>query len=287
MPRFHRISPIRAVIGAILVLLVFGPSSTWSQDAGKSFDPFGYAVDSSPYLRRVIEEDHPGATNPMYPFLHLPNLRGELSVRPIFASLQQGRFNVSSSALAMDFLKDLGFVDQAIFIESMIRLQYGRYSIRGYYDAYVRTLRGNNANFTWPDVRIGGDLDLYERDGLRFGVDLDFSWQRPTFSFAGPAIGNGLIEWPRPVTVGLHLAYNPPKIGTVSSSFELRYRRPIRTGTRIQEFDIAGGISMPRTVLGTSTLRGGWRYTSMEYDSGDTQIDVKWSGIFAEYVYFY
>jgi hypothetical protein len=249
-----------------------------------SFDPFGYWIPRLPGLSYELDKDAPGITNPLYPFVHNSLFKGEFHVRPMFVTLKEGKFRDATGEY--DFLKRLGFIDEAISIESMLRLQFARYSIRGYYTSDLRTFRGKQGNFDWPTIRVGADLDLVQNDSIRFGLDMDINWKRPTFSIATPTTSMRAVEWPRPVTAGLHFVYNPCNIG-ISSSFEVRYRFPIRAGTKIEELEISGGMRFPKSMIGTSALRAGWRYSSISHEASDDRIDIRLSTIFGEYVYYY
>ncbi|MBI5249028.1 MAG: hypothetical protein HY912_05990 [Desulfomonile tiedjei] len=249
-------------------------------------DPFSSLIPQVPAIRDAIEADYPGATIPGYPFLHTPRLGAELRVTPIFYNLVNAKFLAPDFGLDLDFKRDLGFVDQAILVQLWGRVQLNRVSVRAYYDGYLRTWRGAGY-FFWPDTGVGVDLDLIERRNIKFGIDMDMSWQRPTLSISSPLHGNFFIEGPRPVTFGVHGWYNPQGIPVISPVFEMRYRWPIRSGTKFYEFEVAGGLKLPRTVLGDSAVRAGWRNTQIEFDFGGLKADVTLSGIFGEYVFYY
>jgi hypothetical protein len=268
---------ITVLLSAICILL-------GSVSVCQSFDPFGYWIPRLPNLSYEIDKDSPGITNPLYPFIHTALFKGEFRLRPMFISLKEGKFRDATGEY--DFLKRLGFVDQAISIETMLRLQFARYSLRAHYNSDLRTFRGGQANFDWPTFRVGADLDLIQNDVIRFGADMDVNWKRPTFSISVPTTRLHVVDWPRPVTAGLHFVYNPCNIG-ISSSFEVRWRFPIRAGTKIQEFEISGGMRFPKSVIGFSALRAGWRYTSILHDTDEDRIDIRLSTFFGEYVYYY
>ena len=157
-----------------------------------------------------------------------------------------------------------------------------------YYDWYLRTWRGTKANFTWPSGRIGGDIDLYSSPTTRFGVNADFNWEQPSFSYAIPDVGSHTIKWPRPVTAGVHLLYRPYDYGKIAPVVELRYRRPLRSGTQVNEFEAAAGLTLPETsMMGSWGFRLGWRYLKVELDNPDTKIKVETSSVFVEYVFYY
>ncbi len=275
-----------------ILLIVTLSIVTWSilgQGTVQAYDPFSSLIPQVPWLRDPIEADYPGATIPAYPFLHTPRLAAELKVTPIFYSLVDSKFLAPQEGLVLDFVKDLGYEDQATLIEFSGRIQFNRLSLSGYYDAYLRTLRGGGPGgyFSWPAFRFGVGLDLIQRRNIKFGVEMDMNWQRPNFSLAGPIFGTFHIEGPRPVTFGVYGWYNPEGIPVISPVFEVRYRWPLRTGTKVYEFEVAAGFKLPRTVLGESALRGGWRRTQIEFGAEGRTVDVTLSGAFGEYVFYY
>lgn len=278
MPHKKKMLPVLAF--SIFAWALIGQGITQAQD------PFSTLIPQVPMIRDTIESDFPGATIPGYPFLHTPRLGAELRVTPIFYNVVEAKFLAPDDGLALDLTKNLGFVDQATLIQFWGRIQLNRLSVRAYYDAYLRTFRGAGY-FSWPDAGFGVDLDLIQRRNIKFGVDMDMSWQRPTLSVASPVFGDFFLEGPRPVTFGVHGWYNPEGIPVISPVVELRYRWPIRSGTKIYEFEVAAGFKLPRTVLGDSALRAGWRRSQTEFDFDGRKADVTLSGVFGEYVFYY
>lgn len=228
----------------------------------------------------------PGIMNPCTPYIAPPILRGEVRFRPIFIGLE-GTVQDTETGVSRDFLKELGYVNQGILFETMVRAQIGRVSLRAHYDSYIRTFRGSDSRLDWPEFRLGGELDLWYTEPIRFGFDMDFYATRPSFKLDDPVLGRIFIESPRPATVGAHIALNPVSIGRLSVSMEGRARRCIRTGTRINEYEIAAGLKTPETVLGTVALRGGFRYSDIGLEYDIHRVDAKWSGFFGELVYQY
>jgi hypothetical protein len=275
------------------ILLVLALSIlTWpifNGTVARAQDPFSSLISRIPAISGIVESDFPGATIPSYPFLHTPRFGGEFRVTPIFYTLVNAKFLSPENALALKFKNDLGYEDQASLIELSGRLQFNRLSVRGHYDAYLRTLRGGGAGgyFWWPDFRFGFDFDLLQRPNIKFGIDMDMCWERPSFALASPVYGNFSVVGPRPVTFGVHGWYNPECFTTISPVLEVRYRWPIRTGTKIYELEIAAGLKLPRTVLGESALRAGWRRSQIEFSGEGNTVDVTLSGAFAEYVFYY
>ncbi len=271
------------------LLLVALSVATWlliGQGIASAQDLFSTLIPQIPALREAIETDFPGAATPWYPFLHMPRLGGEVRVTPLFYDVVEAKFSSPRDGLALDLTKDLGFPSRTALVEFTGRLQFNRLSARMQYDAFLRKFRGEGF-FTWPDLRFGVDFDLIQRPNVKFGVDLDIYPQRPSLSVASPAFGDFLVEGRRFVTAGIHGWYNPECIPVISPIVELRYRWPIIHRTKLYEFEVAAGLKLPRTVLGDSGLRAGWRHTAIAIDSSDRAVDITLSGVFFEYVFYH
>jgi hypothetical protein len=239
-------------------------------------------------LGRALEQDMPGIANPASPYVWPPSFGAEIRVRPILIYSAQGTVSDPSGSFSLDLFQDLGFVERIFLVEGMARLQLSRFSLRGTYTAFVRNYSGSQGNLDWPEFRFGADLDLVQRKGLRVGVNIDGApWANPKFSFTRPGIGSESIEGGRPVTAGVHIAWNPPGWGGLAPSLEARARWPLRDATKVTEYEVAGGIKSPATVLGTSALRGGWRHTHMDFSGHGREIEATWSGFFAEYMFLF
>jgi hypothetical protein len=241
-------------------------------------------------LRRTAEADMPGLVDKRVPFVFPPKFHAEARVRALFIKFSGGVTDETKDQ-TFDFVGDLGYVEQGTVVESMVRLQFGRLSIRGVYDAYLRTFRGAGGRFDWPGFHYGFDFDLYKNSSTRFGLDMDFYRERPAFVVNRPP---GLIpaisitvEAPRPATAGVYFVTNPINLGSVSCSFETRARRSLRTGSKIDEVEVATGLLTPQTVLGVVGLRGGYRYTNLELQHDQFVVEARWSGVFGELVCYY
>jgi hypothetical protein len=193
----HKNKVLLVLTLSIVTWPVFNGATAQAQDLSSSLIP------QIPSLSGIIESDFPGSTIPRYPFLHTPRFGGELRVTPIFYNLVEAKFLSPNNGIFLDFKKDQGWVDQVTLIEMSGRLQMNRLSVRGHYDAYLRTLRGGGY-FSWPDFRFGFDFDLIQRPNIKFGIDMDMCWERPSFSIVSPIYGNFSILGPRPVTFWDH-----------------------------------------------------------------------------------
>jgi hypothetical protein len=270
----------------LALLMLLSVESTHAQMWSGMNNPLGYV---STYMPLLGNRTAPDAESGMgwSPFSFAPSFRGELRARAMLASLERGKFTNTDSGTSLDFIRNLGFEKQGLLVETMARTQLSRFGMRLHYDAYSKDLNGKKGNLQWPEWRFGGDLDLMDNGSLRFGLNADILWKQPTFSYSLPNAGNELIVWPRPVTVGCHASYNPSDFGSITPSVEIRYRHPAVTGSLVRELEVAIGAKTPRSSKGASGLRGGWRYTSMEYDVSDKRINITWSSFFAEYVCFF
>lgn len=280
MMRFRSVQKIYLLFFLILCV------HTLAVDQEAQADPFAQLFQSVPLLGRAVESDFPGSTLPKYPFLHMPQIGGEVRVSWLSYNMTNGKFLFPERGIALDLKDDLLFLDQVTAVEFAGRLQLARYSVRAVYDAYTRTHRGQGY-FYWPELRIGADVDVFKRDTWRLGVNLDFTTNQPTLSVTHPIMGSFQVIGPRPVTIGVHAWYNPRFTCGISPVVEVRYRWPIRTGTKIYEFDVAGGLKLPDTILGCSAVRAGWRHTAIEFSFSGQTADVTLSGVFAEYVFYY
>ncbi|HMK34394.1 MAG TPA: hypothetical protein VK463_04950 [Desulfomonilaceae bacterium] len=277
-----------ALIGVLVVIISVHAITHTQAQVCIGYDPFSSIIPGVETLRRTLEGDMPGLVDRRVPFLFLPTLRAEARVRTLFLKLS-GDLTNSVTDQRLDLIKDLGYEDQGIIIDSLVRLQLSRLSLRGQYDAYLRTFRGGGAGgrLDWPNFHYGFDFDLLSAPCMRFGVNMDFYPTRPQFAVATTPFGPLSIVAPRPVTAGIQLVWNPLNWGTLSWSFEARARRSLRTGSRIDEAEVATGVLSPQTVLGIVGLRGGWRYTNLQLQQDLFEVNTQWSGFFADLVYYY
>lgn len=267
-----------------LTLLIFAATScAYAQTPWVSTDPVADLISKLPFFRTALEQDQPGLTNPAAPLVQPPLVRAEFRFRVLYTSMTEGQLRVPDLGVTARFKGDLGIPNNLFMSESMVRAQIARFSLRVHYEGYFSTFSGALAYFQWPEFRIGGDVDLIERNGLRCGLNVDMCTDRPSLSFNLPWLGvSDFQRLNRPVTMGVHAAWNPFGWGGLSSSFEVRCRWPMQQDVRLSEYEIAAGAKGPTTVLGTTGLRAGWRYTIMDIASPGIESHVKWSAGFAE-----
>jgi hypothetical protein len=281
---------ITAPIAIVAVLVLAWAASPAAAQTCVGYDPFSSIIPGVETLRKTVEGDMPGLVDKRVPFVFPPKFQAETRVRALFMNLSGGVTDETTDQ-TFDFVGDLGYVEQGIVVQSMVRLQFSRFSLRGVYDAYFRTFRGTKGRFDWPAFYYGFDFDLYNTPSVRFGLDMDFYPERPTFS-SGPLPGivpvtSASIGAPRPSTAGVHLVWNPINCGSLQWSFETRARRSLRTGSKIDEVEAATGFLSPNTVLGVVGLRGGYRYTNLELQGDRFNAKAHWSAWFGEFVYYY
>lgn len=242
-----------------------------------------------PPIGNIIENNVPGLANPLSPFVFPPYFQGEAKARPAFSWVTEKTFRAPHLGISLDLDKDLGYDNDFIVIELMVRAQAANLSLRAHYDAYASFLSTDrNSHLDWPPFRVGADWDFLNRNSLRFGANVDVTWDQPKFGVQLPLVGTQYIKWNRPITAGIHAAFNPPGRGGLSFSFDTRARWPVIDKTRVTEFEIAGGVRTPETVLGSTAVRAGWRYTIIDLRTNDPfEMDLTWSGVFGELVYFY
>jgi len=272
----------------IILLLICLNAPVQAQNCGLLPDPVALLFSRVPFLSRAIDQDQPGIADPAAPMVSPYCFSGEARIRPIWQTLLSGEYRDPTSGLTVDLKQDAGFVQRGIILETMGRFQFSRFSGRIHYEANINAVRGSHGYFNWPDVRYGADVDLLSNKGFRAGINFDMNRPDPNFSFSLPNGTSGFVTSTYPITMGVHAAYNPTGYTGLSSSFEARVRWPIGTGARVTEAEITGGIKSPATIIGTSAVRGGWRYTEISF--GDTlgrEVDVKTSGFYLDYVFFF
>ncbi len=172
-------------------------------------------------------------------------------------------------------------------VQFMLRAQLSRYSLRAYYEPTMRNIQSSRANFYWPQWRVGLDVDLIENEAWRVGVDFDLNWDTPGFTYSVPNIVSNAVEWEKPTTFGFHATYNPVSCGTISSSFEARYRMPVIPTTKLYEFEVSGGLRFPQTIFGNTAIRAGVRITDIDVENSVTQLKTRWLGVFGEWTAFF
>ncbi|MBI4962292.1 MAG: hypothetical protein HY913_03365 [Desulfomonile tiedjei] len=259
-----------------------------AQGCGLLPDPIANLFARSPFLSKPVDQDQPGIANPAAPMVSPFCFSGEARIRPIWQTLTSAEYKDPVQGISLDLKRDLNFNERGLILESMARFQFSRFSGRIHYEANISAVRGTYGFFNWPDVRYGADVDVLCNKGFRLGLNFDLNRPDPNFSFALPNGTSGFLKSTLPVTMGVHAAYNPTGYCGLSTSFEVRARWPIGNGARVTEVEITGGVKAPTTIIGTSAVRGGWRYTEISFgDNLGREIDLKASGLYIDYTFFF
>ncbi len=251
-----------------------------------------------------LTQDLPGASNPAMPAILPPYFGGEFHIRPVFFDVTKAQ--AISSAGDVVTLNDLNSRSGS-YLETMLRVQIGRFSVRGYYNVYLNPINSTNVSVNWLTWRLGADLDVIYWCGFRLGATYDIYPERPYVTINRPTnwpvtagVDSFVICAKPPQTIGMVASFNPCNSCTVAPSIEFRYQWPIKqcssgncSGTQITQWEIAAGFMLPKTVLGQSGLRFGYRDTNLYSGCSDPvngkrwAIDLSTSGYFGELVWLY
>ena len=263
-------------------------------------------------LGGFFTQDLPGAADPSMPVIFPPYFGGEIYIRPAFFNITKATAN-SNQGDVIDILSGRyrvnglfdsrgGMNDPAgSYIESMLRFQIGRLSLRGYYTAYLKQPNTSDFSVNWPTWRLGADIDIIYYRGLRIGATYDLYPERPFVQTFDTNIQYVKICAEVPQTVGFVASFTPCASCSISPSIEFRGQWPLgavcsscsSNGTQITQWEIAAGFVLPRTVIGQSGLRFGYRWMDLFTGCSDVvqekrwAIDVNTSAYFGELVWFY
>ncbi len=247
-----------------------------------------------------------GIADPGSPFVFPPGLQGEARVTPIWIGIASGRNSLPALGIDWSLRRQFDMTRSYLFIDTMLRVGVGRFSLRGHYEPreFVGTTRYRNnpqsnvaeARLDYSGIRVGGDVDFFLMYDLRFGVNVDLDLYKPIFTEAIQT-GNGgkKIEGESALTWGIHATYSPvASLYGVSGEFEVRARWPI-LGTSVTDVELAAGLRGPESVLGAAALRFGWRSTTLEfydnqvynYATVRSEFNAILNGWFCQLVYYY
>lgn len=293
--------PLKCLPLLIVFLLFLGGVSAQAQGFSNfSSSTTGFFSQGASAIGSFFSQDLPGAFDSTVPLLFPPYFGGEVHIRPYFFSLINGQVALSDgntyNLKEQDQSKGIGLSGTGSYVENMVRFQFSRLSLRGYYNAQIQAINANHGYVNWWDWRLGADFDVVNSCGARLGVTCDYYPERPalstSFSNGGEIVGD------LPLTFGIVAAYNPFTSWTVSPSFEFRYEWPFQSNSsQITQWECAGGLKLPKTVLGSSGIRFGYRQTELVfrgYAKGLQQVSTMTStvtlltaGYFGEFVWFY
>lgn len=260
-------------------------------------------------MTSALAQDFTGLLDAFSPLFSFPPLQAEARLSLIGTQLLYGKVVVPSLQLSWDLKDDFAMEPNVLFLDTMVRIQVGRLSLRTYYN--VRDYKGTTlvtslpnrpfgeARFDYSGLRLGGDFDVFQWGRSRVGVNLDYDLFVPNFTAnindANLATTAKQFNGAAALTIGTHFVYNPTfNLYGVSGVAEACARWPI-LGTEVTDWEVAWGLKGPETVLGCVALRGGYRRTSIEFH--DTKIfnnvgasidfNAAIGGWFGEMVYYY
>jgi hypothetical protein len=285
MSRFMR-QHIAAVLFVFAGLILFSVVPAAAQTFPSFHNPFPSHTPRSGFLQSFLESEMPGIADPKASVVYPPIFRGEITFRPVVIT-NWGNVERMSSGRRLDFQDDLDMREVPVLVESLIRAQISRISLRLQFETYLSDFQGPNARMDWPNFRYGLDFDLVDTPTLRIGVNLDAYREGIRFGFTGTPLGSWLLVTGRPITAGVHAAYNPIRWGTLSFSCATRGRMSLQNSQRVDDAEVSLGFRGPELVLGSMALRGGWRYSRIEFSDQGFEVYSVWSSFFGELVYYF
>jgi hypothetical protein len=292
-PEMHRVFFLRLCLAAAAVFCVLQPA-----------------------VSPCVAQDFPGLANPFSPLFSFPPLQAEAKGSLIWMRLLNGKEVAGNQSF--DFRNFWGMDAGALFVDSTVRLQVGPFSARLEYAmryfkgdrGFTGTRAGDGvAAFDYTGLRLGGDFDVVRWNGSRVGIDMDYDLYHPQLSVTSvlppqqnvPATGAIQLTGPTALTLGFHVIYNPShNLYGLSPAAEGKARWSI-SGSDVTDWEVAGGLKSPETVIGTMAIRSGYRHTSISFrdwgiapvstpPTGPTvraQVDVTMGGWFGELAYYY
>ena len=300
-------------LGAVIFCILCFPINSQAQILSNAYS------NANATLNSFFSEDIPGAFNAAMPLLFPPYFGGEIRIRPTSTNLMKGEVKLDTGIQGVSTEKwydletgqldngrpVLGLSSKGSYVETMLRLQFSRLSLRGYVNAYLREIPATDGDVDWFTYRFGADLDIVNSYGLRIGPAID--WYPETFrtKFYNLVLNGtrGITIKPyTPVTIGFYAAYNPFTSWAVSPTAEIRFQWPwpYRQGEKLHgrplqltNWEYAVGLKLPKTVLGSTGLRFGYTETKVEFAGGKGSsnrgipVSIQWSGIFGELVWLY
>jgi len=269
--------------------------------AGIAWGLLLFSAGSSPAAAQELS----GLVDGFSPVISLPRLQGEMKGRLTWVQLVNGNQSIPDLGINWDLKDNFNLSGGHLFLDYMLRVQLSRLSGRLYYEirdfdgvAPFQNIAGQpgaTARFTYTGIRLGADLDIYQRNRSRFGVDMDFDLYSPNFTESLQTLGGKSITGPAAVTIGIHGVYNPVFcFWGVSTMLEGRVRWPL-SDTKVTDWELSAGLVSPETMLGTMALKGGYRRTRVQFKDSQifqntgasTDFDITMGGVFGELIYYY
>jgi len=236
--------------------------------------------------------------SPYLPFVYLPTLQGEVRATALYVDLDGGKeivYRTYEPPQVWGLKDDFNMAKPMIVFDTMVRLTAGPFSCRIHYEprAFLGVSRypgetiKSSARLEYSGVRLGGDIDLFRRNGSRVGIDLDYDLYHPVFTEGIRTSGGKIVEGEAAMTLGVHADYNPAWLYYgMNPIFDVYFRWPM-LGTQITDLRIAAGVSFPELVLGTWALKIGYRKTNLDFRDSSGRLEATFGGVFAELAYYY
>ena len=108
---------------------------------------------------------------------------------------------------SLDFQSDLAYPDETQAFESISRVKFGRFSFRTHYCTPIKGLSSELSRLDWPQLHIGGDVDLICTSIFRLGANVDYFPYKPKFALGDSVIGSTAFELTNPMTAGAHFGF--------------------------------------------------------------------------------
>lgn len=251
-------------------------------------------------ITAVVSFSVPGPATAQYfgiadwcsPLVWYPGVEGDVKVRLVWANVGSGSVSGPEGGSLTDTFH---MTKESLFIDSMVRFQVSRVSIRTLYEprdfSGFRSGFGTEARLTYSGLRLGGDLDIVQWNKTRLGLNMDYDFYALKFTYP-----SNLSPFPRSIngtnalTAGLHGVYNPLKtLFGVSGMVEGRVRWPV-TGSEVTDWEISAGIAGPSTMMGSWSLTAGYRNTQVSFkavDFPEVTFDAVFNGWFSEFAFYY
>lgn len=251
----------------------------------------------------------PALLDPLSPFFEFPPPQAEIRATPIWVWLLSGSVQIPNLQRSLDLKTDLALERDGVFFDWMARFQVGRWSARLH--GNMRDFKGilavqnvpgrpvGEVRFEYDGLRVGGDLDFFQWNRSRVGVNFDVDLYAPTFSITileADTVRRARTLTPDwSTTLGAHVVLSSgPTFRGIAGIVEARARWPIR-GCNVTDWEIAGGFTFPELQFGVIGLRSGYRRTSLDFSDRQTfngslatiEFEMNMAGWFAELVYYY
>jgi hypothetical protein len=254
----------------------------------------------------AVAQELSGLLEGYSPFIYLPGLQGEMKGRVTWVQIISGKQSIPDLGIDWDLRDTFNLTSGHWFVDYMVRAQLSRLSGRLYYEirdfavtSPFQNISGQadtTARFSYSGIRLGADLDIFQRKRTRLGADVDFDLYSPVLTESIVTPGGKSIDGSNAVTLGVHGIYNPVmNCWGTSPILEARARWPISQNTKVTDWEVSGGLTSPDTILGTMALKGGYRRTTVQFTASQafqnrgvgTDFDVVMSGWFTELIYYY